>query len=180
MQRNSLLRRTAPSLTVGTVLVSLGVTTVSSETDEGVTRRTVEILEGTEQKTMVYATAADAAGLTGGVYGTEVAGSVTTEEGADWVIDAVTLVTVLESNAVAVERETHGRGRDRPELAVSPRAVDGPRSRRNEQYQRIDGTLRADRIRNCAVGRRSGTINGRSEVVTRSAARFAVPRGRRT
>ncbi|WP_436347800.1 PKD domain-containing protein [Natronorubrum sp. FCH18a] len=110
MQRKSLSRRTALSLTAGSVLAGLGVTTASSETEEGVSRESFEILDGTEQETTVYVTTAEADGPTvvvvGGVHGNEVAGYVAADEVADWTIDAGTLVTIPEANAVAIERGT--------------------------------------------------------------------------
>ncbi|WP_440769542.1 PKD domain-containing protein [Natronorubrum sp. DTA28] len=110
MQRNSLSRRTALSLTAGAVLAGIGATTASSETDEGVSRESFELLEGTAHETTVHVTTAQADGPTvvvvGGVHGNEVAGYVAADEIADWTIDAGTLVTVPEANAVAVDRGT--------------------------------------------------------------------------
>ncbi|ELY41999.1 PKD domain-containing protein [Natronorubrum tibetense] len=108
MQRNSLSRRTALSLTAGSVLAGIGATTASSETDEGVSRESFEILEGTDHETTVHVTTAQADGPTvvvvGGVHGNEVAGYVAAHEIADWTIEAGTLVTIPEADAVAVDR----------------------------------------------------------------------------
>ncbi|SEH11748.1 PKD domain-containing protein [Natronorubrum sediminis] len=109
MQRNSLTRRTALSLTAGSVLASIGAVTAST-TDGGVSRESFNIREGTDEETTVYVTTADADGPTavilGGVHGNEVAGFTAAEDIADWSIDAGTLVTIPEASAVAVERGT--------------------------------------------------------------------------
>lgn len=110
MQRETISRRSALSLAAGCAVTSIGVATVSGGADEGVTRDSFAILEGTDRETTVYVTSADAEGptvvVTGGVHGNEVAGYVAAGGIADWTIDAGTLVVIPETNAVAIERGT--------------------------------------------------------------------------
>ncbi|MCU4752489.1 succinylglutamate desuccinylase/aspartoacylase family protein [Halobacteria archaeon AArc-curdl1] len=118
MRRDRLSRRTVLALTGACSFATVGVGQLAGETgddeqpdeDDGVSRDTFVIREGTDQATTVYVTTAEADGPTvvvlGGIHGNEVAGYVAAGEIADWTIDAGTLVTIPEANAVAIERGT--------------------------------------------------------------------------
>ncbi|MXV64115.1 PKD domain-containing protein [Natronorubrum sp. JWXQ-INN-674] len=117
MQGDRLSRRSVLTITAGCALTSVGVAATGgpggdepTETDAGISRDSFPIMAGTDRETTVYAAVADADGPTvvvvGGVHGNEVAGYVAANEIADWTIDAGTLVTIPEANAVAVERGT--------------------------------------------------------------------------
>ncbi|WP_339104330.1 succinylglutamate desuccinylase/aspartoacylase family protein [Haloterrigena salinisoli] len=110
MQRNPLSRRSVLSLAGACVAAGAGATTVSGAQENGSTRESFVIREGTAEETTVYVTTADADGPTavviGGVHGNEVAGYTAASAIADWEIGAGTLVTVPEANAAAIDRST--------------------------------------------------------------------------
>ncbi|SEQ54932.1 PKD domain-containing protein [Natrinema salaciae] len=88
-----------------------GAAGVAAQSDEEtVSRESFAIRKGTAEETTVYVTTADADGPTavvvGGLHGNEVAGYTAADRIADWTIDAGTLVTIPETNAVAIERGT--------------------------------------------------------------------------
>ncbi|MFP8953663.1 succinylglutamate desuccinylase/aspartoacylase family protein [Natrialbaceae archaeon A-arb3/5] len=114
MQRKPTSRRSVLSLTAGIAAANLGIAAVGGDTDEPtdstVTRDSFSIMAGTVHETTVYTTEASADGPTavviGGIHGNEVAGYAAARDVAEWPIDAGTLVTIPEANAVAIERET--------------------------------------------------------------------------
>ncbi|MFC4544563.1 succinylglutamate desuccinylase/aspartoacylase family protein [Halosolutus amylolyticus] len=113
MERDSLSRRTALTLTASSALTTVGVARTddgAAADDDSVSRDSFVVREGTDQETTVYVTTADAEGPTvvvvGGLHGNEVAGYVAAGEIADWPIDAGRLVTIPEANAVAIDRGT--------------------------------------------------------------------------
>ncbi|WP_226481489.1 PKD domain-containing protein [Natrinema amylolyticum] len=114
MRRNTLSRRSVLAVTAGCTLVSAGVASVVGDTaqndDEGISRDSIVVREGTAEETTVYVATADTEGPTavvvGGMHGNEVAGYTAAGRIADLTIDAGTLVTIPEANAVAIERGT--------------------------------------------------------------------------
>ncbi|WP_222919704.1 PKD domain-containing protein [Natrinema sp. SYSU A 869] len=114
MRRDTLSRRSILAATAGCTLISTSVASVVGDTaqndSEGVSRDSIVIREGTDEETTVYVTTADTEGPTavvvGGMHGNEVAGYTAAGRIADLTIDAGTLVTIPEANAVAIERGT--------------------------------------------------------------------------
>lgn len=113
MQREALSRRSVLSI-AGVTLASAGIVTGSTSPgtsdDDEISRDSFTIMDGTDKETSVFVTDAPSDGPTalvlGGVHGNEVAGYVAADEIADWTIDAGTLVTIPEADAVAVDRGT--------------------------------------------------------------------------
>ncbi|WP_340681216.1 PKD domain-containing protein [Natrinema gelatinilyticum] len=108
--------------TGGCVLASASITGAAGQTDTGgVSQESFAIREGTAEETTVYVTTADADGPTafviGGMHGNEVAGYTAAGKISNWTIEVGTLVTIPESNAVAIERGTrndqHGNNLNR-------------------------------------------------------------------
>ncbi|PCR89641.1 PKD domain-containing protein [Natrinema ejinorense] len=114
MRRDTLSRRSLLAATAGCTLISTSVASVVGNTaqndGEGVNRDSILVREGTDEETTVSVTTGGADGPTavvvGGMHGNEVAGYAAAGRIADLTIDAGTLVTVPEANAVAIERGT--------------------------------------------------------------------------
>ncbi|WP_256549403.1 succinylglutamate desuccinylase/aspartoacylase domain-containing protein [Natrinema caseinilyticum] len=111
---DTLPRRSVLAKTGGCVLASATITGAANAADQldsgGVSQESFPIREGTSEETTVYVTTADADGPTafviGGMHGNEVAGYTAAGKVSNWAIEAGTLVTIPEANAVAIERGT--------------------------------------------------------------------------
>lgn len=120
MERELLSRRSVLTAATGCALGSVGVAMADDQSDDetdgesagagDLVRDSFTIRTGTEAETTVYVTEAPVEGPTavvvGGVHGNEDAGYAAAGEIANWTIDAGTLVTIPEANAVAIERGT--------------------------------------------------------------------------
>ncbi|MCU4974160.1 succinylglutamate desuccinylase/aspartoacylase family protein [Halobacteria archaeon AArc-m2/3/4] len=108
MGRFTFHRRSFLAATASCAIAGVGL--AQSNSEDVASRDSFVLLPGTDHETTVYETTGVADGPTvlvvGGIHGNEIAGYEAAAAVADWDIDAGTLVTIPEANAVAIEQGT--------------------------------------------------------------------------